>query len=72
MQNKKNINHKFDLNINLNDEIYLVERSTYFCDESADSKSGETIKCIDTFGCLGSAGTFGGTFGCLATAGCCC
>ncbi|MBL4660996.1 MAG: hypothetical protein JKY19_11625 [Alcanivoracaceae bacterium] len=72
MQKNKKINHDFDLTINLNAEINLVERSTYFCDESQDSKSGDLAKCIDTFGCLGSAGTFGGTFGCLATAGCCC
>ncbi|MBL4660992.1 MAG: hypothetical protein JKY19_11605 [Alcanivoracaceae bacterium] len=70
MQNAKEINHNFDLTINLSDEITLLERSTYFGDSSATLKDDSAA--IDSFGCFGSAGTFGGTFGCLATAGCCC
>ena len=68
-----NVKHKYDVSLEFGDDVQNIVRATYFaCEE--DSKS--TQKCdgggIDTFGCLGSAGTFGGTFGCLATAGCCC
>ncbi len=66
MQNKKDINHKFDILLNLGDETKQVERATFFIDK------GEQTNAIDTFGCLGCMGTFGSTFGCLGTAGCCC
>ena len=69
-----NVKHKYDMSLELDQDVQSIVRATYFICE-IEPKSSQ--KCtggggIDTFGCLGCAGTFGGTFGCLGTAGCCC
>lgn len=61
--------HIYDLTIEANEQIQIIERSTFHA--ATDDVASDTSK-IDTFGTLGSAGTFGGTFGCFGTAGCCC
>ena len=66
-----NVKHKYDVCLELDQDVQNVVRATYFASE-LDSNRVEEVGGIDTFGCLGCAGTFGGTFGCLGTAGCCC
>ncbi|WP_338844652.1 thiocillin family RiPP [Massilia sp. W12] len=64
MFRSNSISHAFDL-ATASSDIEVMAQSQFFVLEPED-------KAIDTFGCLGSAGTFGGCFGCLGTAGCCC
>ena len=61
-----NISHAFDL-ATASSDIEVMAKPQYFA-----TAAGVEVRAIDTFGCLGCAGTFGGTFGCLGTAGCCC
>jgi hypothetical protein len=65
MSDSTNVTHAFDVMFSQND-AEAMNRSTFFAELASEEKA------IDTFGCLGCAGTFGGTFGCLGTAGCCC
>lgn len=65
MFSPNSMSHAFDLTT-ASSEIEVMAKPQYFAALS------DTDKAIDTFGCLGCAGTFGGTFGCLGTAGCCC
>lgn len=65
MLSSNEISHAFDLATEAN-EMEVLAKSQYFA-EAKEKESG-----IDTFGCLGCAGTMGGCFGCLGTAGCCC
>ncbi|MBL4774346.1 MAG: hypothetical protein JKX98_12445 [Alcanivoracaceae bacterium] len=68
-----NAKHKYDISLELNQDVQNIVRATYFACES-DSKSSQ--KCddggFDCGGTLGSAGSFGGTLGTFGCFGCCC
>lgn len=68
MFSSSSISHAFDLSTAAGD-IEVLAKSHFFL---ASADLADEQKAIDTFGCLGCAGTLGGTFGCLGTAGCCC
>lgn len=62
-----NVSHRFDV-LASGGEVTALERAQLF----SEYETMVAEKSVDTFGTLGSAGTFGGTFGCLGTLGCCC
>ncbi len=65
MFDSSNMTHAFDMNFSQKN-AEAISHTSYF------AELVEEDKAIDTFGCLGCAGTMGGCFGCLGTAGCCC
>ena len=67
-----NVKHKYDMSLELGEDIQSIVRATYFACE-VDTKSSQ--KCDEGFDCagtVGSAGTVGGTLGTFGTFGCCC
>jgi hypothetical protein len=63
-----NINHSFDLSLDVESDVEVLNRAAYFAEQQDKVDDGG----FDCAGTVGSAGSFGGTLGTFGTFGCCC
>ena len=67
-----NVKHKYDMSLELGQDVENIVRATYFICEIEPKGSQRCDGGFDCAGSVGSAGSFGGTLGTFGTFGCCC